>query len=150
METHLPKHLLSDLGVLKKFSIAKKISNAEIQKETKKIKKIHKNADADKLYKLLVDVLISKTKKMVEDKFPPGLIIPEENIKRDKLDKFYTELMVISQALCNKFKEEKLSTHQICFIFNAMINILGITEEDFLKFYEKFEKYKDGDYSDDE
>lgn len=97
-----------------------------------------------------MDALIEKAKKSVEEETPPGLIFPKKHPKKDKLDKFYLELSAISQALTNKFTEQNLSKHQVCFILNAVINLLGLTEEDFLKFHKKFQKYKDDDFSEDE
>lgn len=145
-----PTHLISSLGILTSFSIAKKINKDEVSKESKKIKRIFKESDPEKFQKLLMDALVEKAKKSVENETPPGLIFPEKNLKKEKLDKFYLELSAISQALTNKFVEQNLSKHQVCFILNAVINLLGLTEEDFLNFHKKFQKYKDDDFSEDE
>lgn len=145
-----PTHLISSLGILTSFSIAKKINKDEVSKESRKIKKIFKESDPEKFQKLLMDALIEKARKSVENEIPPGLIFPKKNLKKQQLDKFYLELSAISQALTNKFVEQKLSKHQVCFILNAVINLLGLTEEDFLDFHKKFQKYKDDDFSEDE
>jgi hypothetical protein len=145
MEENTPTHLLSSLGVLAQFSIAKKFSKKEVQKEIKKIKKVFKETDKDKIQKLLVDALIEKTK-TVESLYPPGLILPPTNSKQKQLDKFYMELTNISKTLSDKFEEKKLTAHQICFIINAIIHIFNITEEDFVEFYREFQKYKDGEF----
>jgi hypothetical protein len=149
METQSPVHLLSTLGVLAKFSIAKKISKKEIIQTTKKIKKIYKEKDPEKVKKLLTDALIDSTKKYVSSEIPPGLIFPKKDPQKEKMDKYYMELSTISQILANKFVEQKLTKNQVCFIVNAIINILGISEEDFSEFHRKFQKYKDDDFSDD-
>jgi hypothetical protein len=143
-------HLLSSLGVLASFSIAKRVSKEEILRTTKKIKKIYKEADPEKLKQLLTDALISSTKKYVTNEIPPGLVFPEKNPIKEKLDKYYTELSVVSQVLSNKFIEQKLTKRQVCFIVNAVINILGINENDFADFHRKFQKYKDDDFTEDE
>jgi hypothetical protein len=145
-----PTHLISSLGILTSFSIAKKINKAEISKESRRIKRIFKESDPEKFQKLLMDALIEKAKKSVLDEIPPGLIFPKTHTKKSELDKFYMELSAISQALTNKFVEQSLSKHQICFIITAVINILGLTEEDFQNFHKKFQKYKDNDFEDDE
>jgi hypothetical protein len=144
-----PIHLINSLGILTNFSIAKKIDKKEISKESRKLKNIYKESDPKKFQKLLMDALVEKTRMSLENETPPGLIFPKKHPKKVQLDKFYMELSAISQALSNKFVEEKFSKHQICFILNAVINILEITEEDFVKFYERFQKYKDGDFSED-
>lgn len=150
METQSPTHLLSSLGILFKFQIAKKISKDEIVKETRKIKKIFKNADSEKVKKLLADVIINKVKKSSTFELPPGLILPKTLEKKESLDKFYTELAIISQTLSNKFIEQKLTKHQICFIVNAIVHTMKLSEEDFLDFQKKFQKYKDGDFNEEE
>ena len=143
-----PIHLISSLGILTNFSIAKKINKKEISKESRRIKRIFKETDPEKFKKLLMDSLIEKTKKSVEIETPPGLIFPKKHPKKEELDKFYLELSAISQALSNQFVEKKLTKHQLCFILNALINMLGLTEEDFLNFHRRFQKYKDDEFDD--
>jgi hypothetical protein len=145
-----PTHLLSSLGVLASFSIAKQVSKEEITKISNKIKKQYKEIDDKKFQKLLKDALIQSTKKYVNSMVPPGLIFIEMDPKKQKLDEFYMKLQAISQALANKLSEEKMTKHQICFIVNALITIMGVKEEDFEEFHRKFSKYKEGDFSDDE
>jgi hypothetical protein len=147
---NIPTHLLSSLGVLASFSIGKRISKDEISKVTNKIKKVYKEKNPEKFQKLLIDVLINKTRKRVGEEMPPGFIFPEKNPKKEHLDRFYMELSAISQALSNKFLEQKLTKHQVCFIVNALVNILGIGESDFESFHRKFSKYKENDFSDDD
>lgn len=142
----LPIHLINSLGVLTNFSIAKKISKSEITKESKKIKRIFKKINPDQFDKLLIDALIEKTKKSIANELPPGLIFPQKHSKKIELDKFYTELLSIAQALSNKFNEQNLTKHQMCFIINTLINLTELTENDFLESHRKFQKYKDGDF----
>lgn len=149
METQGPLHLLSTMGVLAKFSIAKRISKEELVRTTSKIKKIYKEKDPEKIKKLLTDALVESTKKYVGTEIPPGLIFPKKDPKKEAMDRYYMELSAISQILANKFIEQKLTKNQVCFIVNAIINILGIGEEDFSEFHRKFQKYKDNDFSDD-
>ncbi len=135
-----PIHLLSSLGVLASFSIAKRISKEEIDKANNQIKKIYKEKDPEKIKALLKDILISNTKKYLTNEIPPGLIFPKKDPKKEKLDKYYMELSAISQALSNKFREQKLTKQQICFIINALVNILGINQDDFEEFHKNFQK----------
>jgi hypothetical protein len=140
-----PDHLLTSLGVLTAFSISKRISNEEVSKLSRKIKRTYKDVSPDKFQQLLSDALIEATKKYIVSDPPPGLIFQKGDLKKEEQDKFYMELSVISQALASKFVEQKLSKHQVCYIINSLVNILGVTEDDFEDFHEKFQKYKDGE-----
>lgn len=150
MKENSPTHLLSSLGILTSFSIAKKIDKKELLKESRKIKKVFKESDPEKFQKLLMDSLIEKTKKSVLNELPPGLIFYKNHSKKQELDNFYLELSEISRDLSNQFIQQQLNKHQICFIINAIIDILKLTEDDFLDFNQKFQKYKDGDFNEDE
>lgn len=150
MKDESPTHLLSSLGVLAQFSIAKKINEEEVNKETRKIKKVFKNLDKEKIQKLLSDVLVEKTKKEMEKKLPPGLILPNSLSNNPNLDKFYKELAIISQTLANKFCEQNLTKHQVCFIITAIIELLNLTIDDFSDFNQKFNKYKENRMDDED
>lgn len=149
MSNH-PTHLLSTLGVLSHFNIVKVISKKDVIKTTKEIKKYFKGNDTEKFQKLFIDSLVAKAKESVSKELPPGLIMPERNLKKEKLDKYYMELAAVSQTLCNKFREQKLTKDQTCFIINSMINVLGIEDSDFENFYESFQKYKDDVFDEEE
>lgn len=141
-----PTHLISSLGILTSFSIAKKIDKKEVTKESRRLKKLFKESSPEKLKQLLMDSLVENARKSLENEIPPGLIFPKQHSKKIELDRFYAELSAISQALNNQFVEQKLSKHQLCFILNAVINLLGLTEDDFVDFHKKFQKYKDEDF----
>lgn len=142
-----PSHLLSSLGILKSFSIAKKISKEEVLYATKKIKKIYKEKSPEKIQELLKNIFLTKTKNCVATEMPPGFIFPKKNPNKEMLDKYYMELSIIAQTLSSKFVEQKLTKIQVCFIINAIVNLLGLGESDFEEFQKKFQKYKDNDYN---
>ncbi len=146
--SNIPSHLLTSLGVLSTFSIAKRISREEIEKTKKQIKKVFKDKKGEELGKLLTEALIDNTRKYLSNEVPPGFIIPKVDPKKEKLDKFYNELAEISKALSNKFIEQKLTKFQICFILNALVNLLKIEEDDFEEFHKKFSKYRENDFDD--
>ena len=148
--SNIPTHLLTSLGVLSTFSIAKRISREEIEKTKKEIKKSYKDKKGDELGKLLTNALIENTRKYLSNEVPPGFVFPKVDPKKAKLDKFYNELAEISKALSNKFVEQKLTKFQICFILNALVNLLKIEESDFEEFHSKFSKYKDNDFEDED
>jgi hypothetical protein len=143
-------HLLSSLGVLASFSIAKKLNKNEVDKLANKIKKNNKKENPKEFQKLVAKALIDDTQKYVQKQTPPGLIIPKIHPKKELLDKLYLELTSISQALTNTFKKQKIDKHQMCFIINALIHMNGLIESDFEEFQKKFQKYKDNDFDNDE
>ena len=132
MDNNELTHLLSSMGVLASFSIAKIISKEEISKITNKIKKSQKEKNPDKIKKLVEKALIESTKENVENEIPPGLIFPKINEKKLKNQ---MELAAISHSLASKFVERKLTKLQVCFIINFIVNVLEITELDFETFH---------------
>jgi hypothetical protein len=150
MEINNSNHLLSSLGVLSSFIIARKISNKDISIITKQLKKTHGKKSKVEFQKLLVDTLIENTKKYVSTQQPPGFIIPPINEKKQKLDAFYSQLAQVSQNLSVELKKQKLTKLQVCFIINALINLMELTETDFENFREKFSRYRENDFGDDD
>lgn len=147
-----PAHLLSSLGVLASFSISKKVTKEDIDKITRKVKKLVREDDPVKFKKMLMESIIDNVKKTVENGPPPGLIFPKQSRKKQKLDKFYMELSAVANIVANKFIEQGFSKFQVCFIINAIVNILGINESDFEKFNAKYAEYRESlnDESDEE
>lgn len=137
-----PSHLLSKLGVLAAFTISKKVTPEEFAKVYKKLEKYKNNKK--KFESLLTNELLKNTKKSLEENKLPGIIIPEINEKQELLTKFYSELTIIATSLANKFKENQLTNHQLCFIINALINIFELDEHDFTEFHRKFSEYQEG------
>lgn len=140
-QTTNPTHLLASLGILSSFSIAKRISNEEILKTTRKINRVNKEKNKKKFQQLLNKALIENAKKYVSTKIPPGLIFPHTSQQKE-LDKFYKELSVISETLCNKFVSQNLTKHQVCYIIESIISMLGLKEEDFDDFHKKYSEYR--------
>jgi ssDNA-binding Zn-finger/Zn-ribbon topoisomerase 1 len=79
-------HLLSTLGVLVNFTIAKNVSKKEVSEERKRLKKIHKKEDPETIEKILIDYL---TKKHSSNSgiLPPGMVVNKKFLQKEKLDK---------------------------------------------------------------
>lgn len=150
METEGPTHLLSSLGVLAQFRIAKRVSKEELSKIKNKINRVYKEKDPEKLKQLITDALIESTRKHLSSTMPPGLILPKKNLKKEALDNYYMELSAVSQSFANKLVKQKMTKLDVCFIVNAIVNILGIGEDDFAEFHKRFQKYKDNNFDDED
>lgn len=133
-------HILAKEGILTTFSIAKKITATDVNKLRRKLKSA--KVDSDKLHELLKSTIIKETQKAIETKKIPGLII--DGLEESEEKKRIMELTYFASALAKKLSEKDINKYYSCYIMNAMVNILGLTEEDFDDFHKKFSKFKEG------
>jgi hypothetical protein len=133
-------HILAKEGILTTFSIAKKVSAKDVKKLRDKLKSA--KIDADKLQELLKSTVIKETQKAIETQRIPGLIIigAEESEEKKRI----MELTYFSSVIAKKLSEKKIDKYHSCYIINAIVNMLGLTEEDFDEFHRKFSKFKEG------
>lgn len=135
-------HILSKEGILTTFSIAKRISKKDITKLRQKIK--NNKLDALKFQDVLKKSVMEDTKKAILSKKIPGLIIPDKYISNEE-KKLMMELTYFASIISKKINEKKIDKYHSCYIINAIVNMLGLTESDFDEFHRKFSKYRDGD-----
>lgn len=140
-------HILSKEGILTSFSISKKISAKQVKLLRDKIKSA--DTDKTKLQELLTKAIIEETKKSLESKEIPGLILPGSNCSEEE-KKRIMELTYFSSIVSKKITDKKINKYHACYIINAIVNMLGLSEEDFDEFHRKFSKYKDGSSDDEE
>jgi hypothetical protein len=134
-------HVLSKEGILTTFSIAKKVAKKEILDLQKKLGVTKfKNK---KFKNILAEKMFEETRKSFLDQKIPGLIIPGQNIP-DEEKKRMMELTYFASIVAKKIGEKKIDKFHSCYIINAIVNMLGLTEGDFDEFHRKFSKYKDG------
>jgi len=138
-------HLLSTMGVLHSFSIARKIDSVELKKITNKVKRKYKETNPKKLQNLITKELVENTSKYIQNEIPPGLVIPPRNLEREKEAMVYNQLSIIANQITDAFKKDKFSKHDLCFMITAMVNILKLSEEDFEKFHDIFNKFISGE-----
>jgi len=142
-----PKHILSEEGILISFSIAKKINTKELKRIKSNAKKI--GSTEEDIKKLLSEIVISETKQSIEKKEIPGLIWPEVKNEtpppKSLSNKRTVELTYLASLLAKKISEKNLSKYEYCYVINSIINILGLNEDDFEDFYEKFSSDKKDD-----
>ena len=133
-------HILAKEGILTTFSIAKKVTAKDVKKLREKLKTA--KVDSAKLNELLRKAVVKETQATIETQKIPGLILDgvEENEEKKKI----MELTYFASVIAKKLAEKKVGKYHSCYIINAIINMLGLTEEDFDEFHKKFSKFRDG------
>lgn len=128
-------HILAKEGILVSFAIAKKIT----QKEIDHIKnKVLKNSSINKSdVETIIQNSIFSKKIQSEMENIPGLLM-ENIIKEEENQKKMMELTYFSSLIAKKMKEKKINKFHSCYIINTIVNLLGLTEEDFDEFHDKF------------
>lgn len=147
-----PIHILNQFGVLASFSVAKKITEKEINKYFLKHKKSGKSNS--QIREMLKKKIVSDIQKAIFKNEIPGLISQDgESVNQSDIDpsllKNVPELnrmiVVVSQKLTDKHYD-KMS---LCYFINSLVNVLGLTEDDFTKFH-KQNNIDDKDNEDDD
>lgn len=143
----ISNHILSKEGILTSFSIAKKVT----VKDIKKLRDTLKNSkmDAKKLQDALRKAVIKGAKETVDAQKIPGLLLDgifAENEEKKRI----MELTYFASIIAKKLAEKKVGKYHSCYIINAIVNMLGLTEEDFDDFHKKFSKFREGKNENDE
>ena len=135
-------HILAKEGILTTFSIAKRVSAKDIKKLQKKLK--DSKVDAEKLQEMLKSAILKETEKAIKSKNIPGLIVEGgiENEQDPEEQKKIMELTYFASIISKKLADKKIDKYHSCYIINAIINMLGLTGEDFDEFHRKFSKFK--------
>ncbi len=139
------------MGVLSSFSVAKKITDDEIQKylETKK-KKGKSEAEIENMVR---EKIINDIAQAMKENKIPGLMSAQNMAKQlgmdpsviDNIPELNRLIMVVAQKMIDK-GYDKMS---LCYAINGIVNFLGLTETDFKKFHNKTkEDDKDDDFDD--
>jgi hypothetical protein len=152
-----PIHILNQMGVMISFSVAKKVTEEDLNKYFSKQKRSGKSEA--QLTEMLQDKILCEIHSAIENNEIPGLITLQDFAKNLGMDKKVIEkipelnrlIMVIAQKVADK-KYDKMS---LCFFINSLVNMLGLTEEDFTKFHrqnnpEPNEEEDDDEYGDEE
>lgn len=133
-------HILAKEGILTTFSIAKKVSAKDVKRLRNKLK--NSRADAEKFQDLLKKAVIKETQQILQTQTIPGLIINgSEDVEEQKK---IMELTYFASIISKKLADKKIAKYHSCYIINAIVNILGLTGEDFDEFHKKFSKFKNG------
>ncbi len=143
INTH--QHILSDEGILTSFSISKRITSEDFARVKKKLK--NKNLSSEDFQQMLKQKIVDDLNQNIKKCSIPGLnlqhVLDEESEKKKMM-----ELTYIATVLGKNIQEKTTDSFYKCFLINAIINVLGLTEEDFNEFHKRFSKYNDGEDSD--
>ena len=132
-----PIHILNQMGILTTFSVAKKISEDDMNSFFAKQKKLGKSeAEMNDMFynKILNDIQDAISRNEI-----PGLISSQELARQmgldadtvDKIPELNRLVMIIAQKLSDK-KYDKMA---LCYYINSLVNVLGLTEKDFENFH---------------
>ena len=150
--TNQPIHILNQMGIISSFSIAKKVTKDDINKFFTKYKRIGKKTS--EIEKILKGKIFEDIQNAIVKHEIPGLLSSQEIAKEMGMDKDIVEnipelnrfLMIITQKLSEKHHSKMI----LCYIINSLVNILGLTENDFEKFHRNNSNDDDDDDDDEE
>lgn len=146
-----PYHILNQLGVITTFSVAKKISDADIDKFFDKYKKLKKTDR--QIEKLFREKVISDIEEAVKKFEVPGLVSPQEMAKilgmNAELIKNIPDIDKIVAVISEKMLEKTTDKMSLCYFINSLVNNFELTEEDFSKFHRESGQKDDEDDEDD-
>ena len=139
------------MGVIISFAVAKKISEQEISKFFAKGKKDGKSVK--ELNNIIRDKVIGEIEEAITNRKIPGLLSPEELAKemgiQQNIIANMPELNRLIMLIGHKLSEKKYDKMSLCYVINSLVNLLGLTEDDFEKFHRQ-NNGKEDDEMDDE
>lgn len=146
-----PLHILTQMGILSAFSVAKKITEEDVSKFFKKYKKTGKTEEEigvilrDKIYEEIHDALLNQK---IPGLISAGnLVVPSKDGKDDGLLVDLNKFIVV---IAHKLAERNYNKMSLCYFINSLVNLLGLTEKDFEQFHRKMsEENKDENDDDD-
>jgi predicted XRE-type DNA-binding protein len=147
-----PIHILNQLGVLTSFSVAKKITEEDINKYFSKHRK--RGRSNSQIGQMLRDKIVSDIQNAIEQNKIPGLVSQQEMAEGMGIDK--TVIAKIPQInkliliLSQKLSEKKYNKMTLCYFINSLVNVMNLTEDDFTKFHQQNKNNDDADDYEDE
>ena len=148
---NLPIHILNQLGVLTSFSVAKKITEDDINKYFAKHKK--KGRSNLQIGQMLRNKIVSDIQDAIEHNKIPGLVSQQEMAEGIGIDKKVIakipEINKLILVLSQKLSEKNYNKMTLCYFINSLVNVMNLTEEDFTKFHQQ-NKNNDDETDDDD
>jgi hypothetical protein len=159
-------HILTRLKILTSFSIAQRVTEKEIANFYKKHSSQGKS-DFE-IGELLKYSVLKEVKTALDNNKIPGLISHNEDLvtpnANDPVNKNIDVLNKLVAIIANKLNSKNFDKVSLCYCINTLVNLLGLTEEDFDEFHQKTtgkhpdditdgtdeEEYYDGEEYDDE
>ena len=101
---------------------------------------------------LLQEKILSEIQDAIQNNKIPGLITPRELAKSLGINKNIIEtipdLNRIVMVLVHRLSEKKYDKMSLCYLINSLVNMLGLTEEDFIKFHNQEDDDEGDGYKD--
>jgi hypothetical protein len=136
------KHILSQMGVLKTFSIARHVSEDDVKKLTDKYTRLAKK-DISLTEYLRREMAVKMQQAFMNNKVP-GLIFDNIEPTHEEHSKMM-DLTQFASLVAKKLVEKKLNKFYYCFIIHSLVNMLGLNDEDFNEFHKRFSRFKEGE-----
>jgi septal ring factor EnvC (AmiA/AmiB activator) len=128
-------HILQKTGVLKTFTVAKVVNKQEIEDLKTLIKSV---ASDEAEYKTMLAEELAKISNMHDHTNPiPGIIYGGDDVAKKKI------LFAITTKFAQNIKQQKFDKKDLAFLMSAIINELGLTQEDFQNLKEELEEDED-------
>jgi len=138
-----PTHILNKLGILSSFSVARRLSEKDIQKYF--IKHAKKGKTTEEIHKMFIQKIENDILTALENGTIPGTLRKDGlNISSmsDKLPAINKLVIFIAHRIMGM----NFNKMTMCYIINTLVNLLNLTDEDFENFHK--ENNDDGDDED--
>jgi len=145
------QHLLSKHGILVSFNIARKIKQSQIRAMRKKLEK--SNIDPKKVENEIRKEIKSRTQKYLNQTDIPGMVTSDSYGEKITIDpKIQRKILSLANKVADFCKTNKFSKEHVIFFIQAVFHLLKITNDDMIKFKEKYNisQDPDDDYLDEE
>ena len=146
MNTQMPKHLITELGVLKTFSIGKKLSSVKIKNCLSKMDKTNKTKEESENF--LKHLIAKEAEKIINTTTVPGIVVDKISNKRQMTEKKLVDLTYFASIINKKVSEKGMEKFDKCYLINVLVNMLGLDEADFCHFHQTFHRFKMGEIED--
>ena len=143
MSTPSPKHLITELGVLKSFSLGKRMAADKMRDYKNKVKKMAKTKKEED--DLLRQIIVKDAQKYFNSVSVPGIISNKVSEKKLKAEKKLIDLTYFASIVSKKMIEKNMSKFEKCYLINILVNMLNLGEDDFDNFHKIFLKFKEGE-----
>ncbi len=160
-------HILNTMGIVKNFSISKKISKKEIDAIRKTIDS--ENLSKDEYNSILEQGIVACATHYIQHHEIPGIedegvdsdteMDEEEDLENSDSDSYIKKIQIKDPDLikvykqayfdCKSMSEQGLSKKQVVFYILSLMGAFGLDNEDFQKFNEDIQKDSDDDVGDD-
>lgn len=135
-------HILQKSGVLRNFTVAKVVNKKELDELKRLIRTV---ASSEEEYKEILAEEMARMANMYDETNPiPGIIYPNGD------EKFRNLAFNVTKKFCEGVRKHQMTVEQMAFLITAIINELGLTQEDFLKLKSQLEDEEDRDDEEDD